>query len=249
MPAPNGAEGFYGADLAHIHDDGFGDFAREAGDGIVAMLRQAGIEGGLVVDLGCGTGILAERLVAAGYEVLGVDISADALAIARERAPSARFVEASAFGFDLPRCAAVTSVGEILGYAADERSGRDGLVAVFGRVHAALNPEGLFVFDLAAPGRAAAASASWREGPGWLVCHRSEELTGREELRRRIVTFRETGAGWRRGGELHILRLHPRERVLADLAAAGFDARALAAYAPGSGSVPPGVMVYRAFRI
>ncbi|HEX6116657.1 MAG TPA: class I SAM-dependent methyltransferase [Solirubrobacterales bacterium] len=241
--------GFYGPDLAHIHDAGFGDYARDAGDGIVAMLGEAGIGDGLVVDLGCGTGILAERLVAEGYDVLGVDISADALAIARDRAPAARFEEASVFGFEPPRCAAVTAVGEILGYAADRRSGRDALAVLFDRVHAALDPGGLFAFDLAAPGRAPEPSTSWREGPGWLVCHESRERADGRELRRRIVTFRETGEGWRRGEELHVLRLHARERVLADLAAAGFEARALDAYTPGSDRVPAGVVVYRAARI
>ena len=241
--------GFYGTDLAHIHDAGFGDFAREAGAGIVAMLAEAGIEDGLVVDLGCGTGILAERLLAAGYDVLGVDISADALAIARRRAPAARFVEASAFGFVPPRCAAVTAVGEVLGYAADERSGRDALVALFDRVHAAMAPGGLFVFDLAAPGREPAPRRAWREGPGWLVCNEAEELPERGELRRRIVTFREAGGGWRRDDELHVLRLHPAERVLADLAAAGFEADALGSYLPADDAVPPGVVVYRSARI
>ena len=53
---------FYGPDLARIHDAGFGDFARDAGDGIVAMLRDAGIRGGLVVDLGCGSGAQASSV-------------------------------------------------------------------------------------------------------------------------------------------------------------------------------------------
>jgi SAM-dependent methyltransferase len=241
--------GFYEADLARIHDAGFGDFARDAGDGIVAMLAEAGIDGGLVVDLGCGSGILAERLAAAGYEVLGVDLSADMLAIARKRVPSARFVEASAFDFELPACAAVTATGEVLGYAADERSGRDALAAVFVRAHAALAPGGLLAFDLAAPGRAPQPARNWAEGEGWVVCSESRELPGGEELLRDIVSFREASGAWRRADELHVLRLHPRDRVLADLERAGFAPGAQAAYGSGSTGVPPGVVVYRAARI
>jgi SAM-dependent methyltransferase len=241
--------GFYDADLAYIHDAGFGDFARGAGEGIVAMLRDAGIRDGLVVDLGCGSGVLAERLLDEGYDVLGVDISPAMLAIARERAPAARYWEASAFTFEPPPCAAVTAVGEILGYAADERSGAEALADLFGRVRAALPPGGLFVFDLAAPGRAADGSRDWREGDGWLVASESRESPDGAELRRRIVSFRDAGAGWRRSEETHVLRLHRREDVLAALAGAGFDAATMPVYLAGSETVPSGVVVYRAARI
>ena len=47
----------YGRDLAHVHDIGYGDFAREAAPGLLALLRAAGVDGGLVVDLRCGSGI------------------------------------------------------------------------------------------------------------------------------------------------------------------------------------------------
>jgi SAM-dependent methyltransferase len=143
----------YGRDLAHSHDTGFGDFARRATLGLLRLLRRSGIRHGLVVDLGCGSGIWARALVDAGYDVLGVDISADMLAIARDRVPEARFEHASLFEAELPGCAAVTSLGECAGYAFDERSGPAALATLFARVHAALQPGGLLVFDLAAPGR------------------------------------------------------------------------------------------------
>jgi hypothetical protein len=47
----------YGADLASIHDAGFGDFAHEAAPWLPALLRRRGIAGGRVGDLGCGSGI------------------------------------------------------------------------------------------------------------------------------------------------------------------------------------------------
>ncbi len=40
---------------------------------------------GLIVDIGCGTGKLGEKLVSAGYGVIGVDVSGKMLAIARGR--------------------------------------------------------------------------------------------------------------------------------------------------------------------
>lgn len=162
----------YGPDLAHIHDTGFGDFAREAAPGLLRMLAEAGLGDGLVVDLGCGSGIWARALVDTGYEVLGVDISADMLAIAAERVPEARLVRASAFEAELPACAVVTSIGECLGYAFDPRSGREALTDLFARVHAALPPGGMLIFDLAAPGREPPPERPRRDrraGDGWTL--------------------------------------------------------------------------------
>jgi ubiquinone/menaquinone biosynthesis C-methylase UbiE len=62
----------------------------------VIGLRPAGS----VLDLGCGTGALARRLAAAGYEVTGVDPSEGMLAVMRERSPEIRAVQAS--GTQLP---------------------------------------------------------------------------------------------------------------------------------------------------
>jgi SAM-dependent methyltransferase len=47
---------------------------------------------GTAVDAGCGTGRLTARLVERGHDVVGVDGSAEMLALARERVPEATFV-------------------------------------------------------------------------------------------------------------------------------------------------------------
>jgi SAM-dependent methyltransferase len=218
---------FYARDLAHVHDAGFGDFARDAAPGLLRRLRRVGIRDGLVVDLGCGSGIWARALLDAGYDVLGVDVSADLLALARARAPGARFVRGSAYDVDLPPCAVVTALGEVLNYGAPPRV----LPRVFRRVHAALRPGGLFVFDLAGPGRASARPRrTWQEGDGWMVCVQASEDRRRRELTRKITVFRRSGRLWRRSDEVHRLRLFDRETVLTDLTAAGFTAEALGGY-------------------
>ena len=55
---------------------------------------------GPTLDVGCGTGILAERLARAGYEMTGVDPSQGMLDVLTERAPSVTAVRGS--GTDLP---------------------------------------------------------------------------------------------------------------------------------------------------
>jgi SAM-dependent methyltransferase len=222
---------FYGADLAHVHDVGFGGVARSAAPAIVDRLRAAGIDGGTIAELGCGSGIAAAVFAGAGYDVLGVDVSEDLLAIARERAPGARFVHASVHDAELPDrgAVAVVAIGEVLSYAGiDDR--------LLGRVRGALSPGGLFVFDVVIPGREGAEPRrAWTEGDGWLVCVEASEDPDARRLTRRIATFRrdgdgdDTGAGaWRRSDEVHEQTLYDPAALAASLTAAGFeDARVL----------------------
>ena len=145
---------FYARDLAEIHDAGFGGFARTATPGLLRRLHRAGIRGGLVVDLGCGSGIWARALTDAGYDVLGVDGSADMLRIARRRAPRARLEQASILDYTPPSCAAITALGEVLSYA--------GSLAPLRRTGGAR----LLLFDVATPARARTAERTFHEGDG-----------------------------------------------------------------------------------
>src|SRR5919107_547567 len=66
---------WYGEDIAYIHDVGHAEFALRSAPGILEILDRNGIHDGLIVDLGCGSGLWARELVDAGYRVLGIDIS------------------------------------------------------------------------------------------------------------------------------------------------------------------------------
>ncbi|MCD8336258.1 MAG: class I SAM-dependent methyltransferase, partial [Lachnospiraceae bacterium] len=50
-----------------------------------SLLLHYGVADGLVLELGCGTGQVTERLAAFGYDMIGVDNSIDMLEIAREK--------------------------------------------------------------------------------------------------------------------------------------------------------------------
>src|SRR4051794_9669173 len=52
---------------------------------LVALLRECGLSGDAVLDVGCGTGASALPLLRQGFRVTGVDRSAGMLAVARER--------------------------------------------------------------------------------------------------------------------------------------------------------------------
>lgn len=232
---------FYAEDLAHVHDTGWGYFADAAGPGIVARLRAAGIEGGRVISLACGSGLIERVLADAGYDVHGIDISGAMLEIARRRVPEGTFVEASALDAELPRCAAVIAAGEGLGYLRDPRLADEALLrTLFTRVHAALSPGGHFLFDLV---EEQGAHHDWFEGPDYVLG--VDTTATPSEISRRIVLFRHVDGAWRRSDEIHRTHLRNRDAVLADLTSAGFVAELFAGYADGT-PLRPGVVGYSA---
>ena len=57
----------------------------EWADYLISLLKEYGIEDGLVLDLGCGTGNMTELLATHGYDMIGVDNAEEMLEIAMEK--------------------------------------------------------------------------------------------------------------------------------------------------------------------
>jgi SAM-dependent methyltransferase len=230
----------YRQDLAYIHDVGHSGLAEAAGQRLVAELRGLGILHGVVVDLGCGGGVLARVVSRAGYRVIGMDISEAMVAIARERAPEAEFHVRSFVSAELPACIAVTAIGEVLNYAFDERNGMQARQDLFRRTCEALAPGGLLMLDVAGFDRAAGSSRrTFVEGPDWAVLVENELDETRHLLTRRITSFRQVGELYRRDAEIHRLILVDPDELLESLRSVGFQAQRLAGY--GVESFPAGL--------
>ncbi len=229
----------YEEDLAFIHDRGFGRFARGSAPGLLELFHRHGITDGLVVDLGCGSGIWARALTEAGHAVVGVDLSPAMIELARRQAPRARFHVASFLDFPLPPCRAVTALGEVFNYLFDPNNSLRTLRQVCGRIFDALSPGGLLVFDVAVPGRCRRAMQRFWEEADWtcLVDYRPDRAGRR--LTRRIISFRKLGDTYRRHEETHVQQLYPASRMAGMLRKVGFRVRMVRSY--GSYALNPGV--------
>lgn len=230
---------FYDRDLAYVHHAGFSGFSRAAAPAILDLLHAAGIHAGRIVELGCGSGVLARVLTSTGYAVVGIDRSAAMLRLARRVAPRARFVAGSIHAARLPSCDAVISVGEGVGYLSPGGSPLRPLAPLFARVHDALRPGGLFVFDLLvdAHGPRRLFYRDWHAGDGWAVLVEAREHAGL--LTRDITVFRRTASGrYRRSHERHAARVFSVEKVARLLRTAGFTVRTRRGYGPAAPLLP-----------
>lgn len=218
-----GTKSFYQPDLAYIHDTSFGQIADAAAHEILSRLDPAAQP--LVVDLGCGSGILAEQLTKAGCRCIGVDYSKSILEIARQRAPKATFQRASFLDYEFPPCQAVTAIGEVFTYQFDERNSLQTLQELWTRIYRQLLPGGYLIFDLLEPGMLNGAPEFSRiaEGKDWTIfVHYKENVTART-FSRDITAFRRIGDLYRKSNELHQVNTFDREEVLATLRAIGFQ--------------------------
>jgi len=104
-----------------------------------ALVPPARRPGAVLVDLGCGAGLLAPHIAGKGYRHVGVDLTASALAVAA--AHGVRVVRGDVTAVPLADgCADVVTAGEILEHVADH-------AAAVGEACRLLRPGGLLVID------------------------------------------------------------------------------------------------------
>ena len=83
-------EPYYRDDLALVHHLGFGFHADMCAPGILRLLEPVRERDGLVLELGCGSGLLTKYLVDAGHRVLATDASPAMVELARDYIPGAQ---------------------------------------------------------------------------------------------------------------------------------------------------------------
>jgi SAM-dependent methyltransferase len=221
----------YREDLAYIHHAGFSDFARSSASGVIAILAKHGIRRGLLLDVGCGSGVLARELTRAGFEILGFDASPAMIELARTTAPEARFEVASFETAELPPCDAIVAMGEVLSYG-DIRT-------FLPRAAKALRKNGVLLFDVPERDAYPVYDEQRIGGDDWSVIAIKE--SNGAKVTRRVLTFRNDGGETRRDEEVHQLALYDRAELLALLRS---DFRVHVRRSYGTRRLPKGHTVY-----
>jgi SAM-dependent methyltransferase len=201
---------YYQRDLAWVHHAGYAHHVEQAGPGIVRLLRSGGLgSGARVLDIGCGSGLLARTLRAEGFAVLGIDASAAMIELARGYEPSAQFKllrlptrKPPGMVGALPSCDAVVSTGHVLNYL-DTRAE---VAQALGELARAVRPGGLLAIDLMTERfceRPDLGQVHAKVQDDWVIVTR---FSRPEPYRfdRAITVFRREGEGvWRRSDEHH----------------------------------------------
>jgi len=196
-------EPIYRADLAYIHDQGYGFHAEICAPGILAVLKPVLDRGGLVLEVGCGSGALTRHLVAAGHRVIATDASPAMLDLARAAVPEAEEIRPLVLPDDpIPAADAIVGIGHPLNYLPSLDAIHGGLIALAD----ALPVGGLLALDLCdlewgALRQGAAPHA--RVGDDWAIVTRFHQPAP-DRFDREITTFVRTDDGhYRRADEYH----------------------------------------------
>jgi SAM-dependent methyltransferase len=189
------------------------------------------------MDVGCGAGPLTTALVEAGFDVTGVDTSADLLELARARVPAAHFVHASAYDVPIQGYDAVIALGEPLTYHSDTAIADRLVNDFFERVAEALPSGGMLIFDVIGLGEPSLAGRTWISADDWAVLVETTENQAERTLVRNIEIFRRDGEAYRRSREVHTVRLFDVRALSDQLASCGFAAETAQSY--GAQPLPP----------
>lgn len=196
-------DGVYGSVLARIHHEAFGFHADACAPGIVRLLADVRARDGLVVEVGCGSGLLTRHLLDAGHRVIATDASPAMVDIARSYVPDALEHRVLALPGDaVPACDALVSTGHALSYL----PARGQVEAALRACARALRPGGVLALDLEGletrAAQMARAAAGWVRDDWAMVTERVSD--GPEHFARLMTTFvAEPDGRYRRGFERH----------------------------------------------
>ncbi|HEY2868476.1 MAG TPA: class I SAM-dependent methyltransferase [Gaiellales bacterium] len=148
--------------------------------------------GGRVLDLGCGAGVPSTRRLAESFSAVGVDISAEQIARARQNIPGAELIRADVRDVDFP----ARSFDGVCALYSISHVPREDHARLFASVRRWLRPGGVFLASLGS-GDLAGSTGEWLGVPMFFSSHSAPENrrlldeAGLEAVRDEIVTMHE----------------------------------------------------------
>ena len=222
--------------FAHVYDTFMDNVEYETWrDFIVKKLHENGVKNGIVCDLGCGTGNITEMLADEGYDMIGIDASADMLSIAKQRGfmrsakrgeaatPDILYLQQDMRSFELyGTVRAIVSICDSINYITKE----DELKTVFKLVNNYLDPKGVFLFDINTPAKYEKIGentiAENRE-EGSFIWENSYDKNKRLNEYSLTLFLQEQDGRFRRSEELHLQRAWTKEEIEKALEEAGLE--------------------------
>ena len=197
-------------------------------DYVVEILKRHGIDDGLLLELGCGTGIVTQLLADKGYDMIGVDNSAEMLDIAMhkkcESGHDILYLLQDMREFELyGTVRGIVSICDSMNYilAAED------LLKVFQLANNYLDPAGVFLFDLNTIYKYEKVLgenifAENREEGSFIWENFYDEKTQINEYDLTIFTANETGL-YQKNEETHYQRAYELETIRELLSQAGLE--------------------------
>jgi SAM-dependent methyltransferase len=230
---------YYRQDLALVHHLGFGFHADMVAPGILSLLEPIRHRDGLVVELGCGSGLLTRHLLDAGHRVVATDASPAMLALAQQTASDAEELAELVLPDDaIPPCDAIVAVGHPFSYLPDEES----IDRAFIAAAEALRPGGVLAVDICdlewGMARRDAPNLG-HAGDDWAIITEFSLPSPARFVRQMTVFVRNQDGSWRRDEERHDNVLIDTTRLPGLLAEHQVDATVTTAF--GAETLPVGL--------
>jgi len=243
-----GDEPYYRQDLALVHHRGFAFHAAACAPGVLERLEPVLARGGVVLELGCGTGLLTKQLVDAGHRVIATDASPAMLEVARglvgEQVEELRLLKLP--DDPLPMVDAIVAIGHPISYLPDADAVDRALVAMA----EALLPDGVLSIDICDLewGRVRRDARNLgRVGPDWAIITEFS-MPSPDRFVRDMTTFVPNDDGsWRRESEHHENVLVDTARIPALLHDHGVEAELRRSF--GTEELPEGLCVITGRRV
>lgn len=194
--------------------------------GLLELVAEHGLNGGLALDVGCGTGDSLEALIAAGFSVSGVDTSPGMLECARARLGDSVELGVATLPEPLPigpKVDLVTAFNDVVNYIAPES-----LSGSMTSLAARMRSGGLLLFDANTP----LLYTTYCSAPGVRDRHDSffvweplSEPTDAMQVADLHAFARDPDDHdrWERSVSRHVQYLHPPEAVMAAFDDAGLE--------------------------
>ena len=191
-----------------------------------SLLRAHGIDGGILLDLGCGTGSMSILMAERGYSVIGVDISADMLSEAREKAGNAGadilFLNQDMTELDLyGTISACISVLDCVNHL----DSPEDVAKTFEKVSLFTERGGLFIFDVNTvyKHRNVLSDNAFVFENDDVYCVWQNELCDDDSVDVSLDFFEKSGDGYTRYCEFFTERAYPLAEIEKTLSESGFD--------------------------